>query len=250
MATIWCSDTKLEDIELVCFDKDGTLLTLAMFVPVMEKRAELLLEKYHLTEENRSDILELMGLNPETHEIVFGGPIHIERVEIINRTREYLRKFSINSTVEEIAEIFDEVDSLVDFTDNVEIYDGANKVLQDLRKAKIKTLLVTHDSTEPAQKQLMSAGLFHLFDLVLGLDINSPYQAKPAPDMLQYGCKLLEVDITKSIVIGDDDRDMLMGKNAGAGYCVGVLSGRSEEKELMNADIALQSVKDIRVELQ
>ncbi|MCG3221059.1 MAG: HAD family hydrolase [Candidatus Heimdallarchaeota archaeon] len=249
MATVWCSETELNDIELVCFDKDGTLLSLNMYIPVMEKRTELLLERFHLSEESRNDILELMGLNPDTLEIIWGGPIHIERVEIIRRTREYLRKFSINSTVEDIAEIFDEVDSLVDFSDNVEVYEGVNKVLQELRKEKIKTLLVTHDGKEPAEKQLMSAGLFHLFDLVLGLDIDSPYNAKPAPDMLQYACKILEVDVTKSVVIGDDDRDMLMGKNAGASCCIGVLTGRSEEKDLMNADVIIQSVSDIKIKL-
>jgi phosphoglycolate phosphatase len=247
MATLWCAETQLNDIELVCFDKDGTLLNLNMYIPVMKKRAELLIEKFHLTKESYDDILELMGLNPETHEIIWGGPIHIERIEIINRTREYLRSMSINSSVEEIAEIFDEVDSLVDFTENIEVYEGVNKVLQDIRKSKIKTLLVTHDGQEPAQKQLMSAGLFHLFDLVLGLDMDSPYHAKPAPDMLQYGCKLLEVDVTKTIVVGDDDRDMLMGKNAGAQCCIGVLTGKSEEKELKNADVIVDSVADIKV---
>jgi phosphoglycolate phosphatase len=248
MAEVWCADTHLKDIELVCFDKDGTLLTLTMYIPVMKKRAELLFEKYHLKEENRNDILELMGLNPETHEIISGGPIHIERIEIINRTREYLRKLSINSTVEEIAEIFDEVDSLVDFTKNVETFEGVNRVIQEFKKENVKTLLVTHDSTEPAQKQLMSVGLFHLFDLILGLDLDSPYLAKPAPDMLQYGCKVLEVDVTKSIVIGDDDRDMLMGRNAGALCCIGVLTGKSEPRDLKNADIVLNSINEIRFE--
>ncbi|NPD88162.1 MAG: HAD family hydrolase [Asgard group archaeon] len=247
MTTVWCSDTQLNDIELICFDKDGTLLNLNMYIPVMEKRTELLLEKFHLSDKSRKNILELMGLDSETLEIISDGPIHIERVEIIRRTREYLRKFSINSTVEDIAEIFDEVDNLVDFSEHVEIYEGVNKVLQEFRKAKIKTLLVTHDGKEPAEKQLMSAGLFHLFDLVLGLDIDSPYHAKPAPDMLQYACKLLEVDVSKSIVVGDDDRDMLMGKNAGALCCIGVLTGRSEEMDLKNADVILQSVMDIRI---
>jgi len=247
MLEVWCADTQLKDIELVCFDKDGTLITFNMYIPVMEKRAELLLEKYHLKEENRNDILELMGLHPETHEIISGGAIHIERIEIINRTREYLRRLSINSTVEEVAEIFDEVDSLVDFTKNVETIEGVNKVLQEFKKANVKILLVTHDSTEPAQKQLMSVGLFHFFDLVLGLDLDSPYLGKPAPDMLQYGCKILEADVTKSIVIGDDEIDMLMGRNAGALCCIGVLTGKSEAKDLKNADVIVESVADIKV---
>jgi phosphoglycolate phosphatase len=247
MVTIICGDKKFEDVEIFCFDKDGTILNLKMYKPVMKKRAELLLEKYGLKQENYNDLLVLMGLNPETGEIEQKGPIHIERVEIIRRTREYLRKFSINSSIEEIAELFDEVDHLVDFTEYVEAFDGVNSLLEKLREKGVKLMVSTHDSTEPASKQLASAGLFDYFDLVYGLDIDSPYQAKPAPDMLQYGCKTLEVDIAKSIVVGDDDRDLLMGRNAGALACIGVLSGKAEEKDFKHADVIVDTIADIKI---
>ncbi len=154
---------------------------------------------------------------------------------------------SINSSVEEIAELFDEVDHLVDFTEYVDSYEGVQHLLETIRDSGAKILLVTHDSTEPASKQLASAGLLDYFDLVLGLDLDSPYLSKPAPDMLQYGCKKLDVDITKTIVVGDDNRDMLMGKNAGAGCCVGVLSGKAKENELVQADVIVNSVADMKV---
>ena len=247
MVTIICGDKKFDNVEIICFDKDGTILTLNMYKPVMIKRAELLLEKYALKQENYKDLVSLMGLNPETHEIDLKGPIHIERVEIIRRTREYLRTFSINSTVEQIAELFDEVDHLIDFTEYVEPIEGTSEILEILRNKGVKLMVSTHDSTEPASKQLASAGLFDYFDLVLGLDIDSPYQAKPAPDMLQYGCKVLNVSITKSIVIGDDDRDLLMGRNAGTLACIGVLTGKTEEKDFKQADVIVNSIKDIKV---
>lgn len=247
MVNIKCGDLKLQDVELVCFDKDGTLLTLEMYIPVMEKRAKLLMQKYGLKEEHHDDMLELMGLNPETHEIVLGGPIHIERVEIIRRTRAYLRTHSINSSIEEIAELFDEVDHLVDFTEHVRSIEGIQKILESIRNSDAKLVIVTHDSTEPASKQLVSVGLFDYFDKILGLDIDSPYQAKPAPDMLQYACKVLKVDVSKSIVIGDDDRDLLMGKNAGALACIGVLTGKSKADELKSADAILETASDMKI---
>lgn len=247
MVSIKCGDLKLNDIELVCFDKDGTLLTFDMYKPVMEHRAKLLLQKYGLKEESYNEIVSLMGLNPETHEIIVGGPIHIERVEIIRRTREYLRKFSINSSIEDIAELFNEVDHLVNFTDHAKSIPNVQPVLEKIRNSGAKLVLVTHDSTQPAIHQLASVGLFDYFDKVLGLDIDSPYLAKPAPDMLQYACKVLNVDVTKSIVIGDDDRDLLMGKNAGAKACIGVLSGKSKCEELKNADVIINSVADMKI---
>jgi len=245
MINIKCGDLKLKDVELVCFDKDGTLFTFDMYIPVMEKRAQLLLQRYGLKKEHYGAIVSLMGLDPETSEIVEGGPIHIERVEIIRRTRAYLRTLSINSSVEEIAELFNEVDFLVDFTDYVKSIEGIQPILEKIRNSNTKLVLVTHDSTEPAIKQLASVGLFDFFDKVLGLDIDSPYHAKPAPDMLQYACKILNVDVSKSIVIGDDDRDLLMGKNAGSMACIGVLTGKSKAEELKHADTILESASDI-----
>ena len=247
MVTIQCGDLKLEGVELVCFDKDGTLLTLEMYIPVMLERAKLLMQKYALKEENYNAIVELMGLNPETHEIILGGPILIERVEIIRRTRAYLRTLSINSSIEEIANLFDEVDYLIDFTEHVKSINGIQEVLEKIRNSDAKLIIVTHDSTEPAAKQLASAGLYDYFDQVLGLDIDSPYQAKPAPDMLQYACKVLNVEVCKSIVIGDDDRDLLMGRNAGALACIGVLTGKSKAEEFKNADVIIDSAAKIKV---
>ncbi|MHA2358216.1 MAG: HAD family hydrolase [Candidatus Heimdallarchaeaceae archaeon] len=247
MVTIRCKDQTFENVELICFDKDGTVLTFDHYIPIMERRAEYLVERFNLSKDNYNQLISLMGLDPETHKVIVGGPIHIERIENIRQTRDYLRNFSINSSIEEIAEIYDEVDNLVDLSHNVKTQSGSRKILESLRNANAKNLLVTHDSTEPAKKQLMSVGLFDLFDLILGLDMNSPYLSKPAPDMLQYGCKLLDIDVSKTIVVGDDDRDMLMGKNAGAFGSIGVLTGRSKEKEFKHADVIVSSIDDIIV---
>ncbi|MHA1865709.1 MAG: HAD family hydrolase, partial [Candidatus Heimdallarchaeaceae archaeon] len=70
---------------------------------------------------------------------------------------------------------------------------------------------------------------------------------KPAPDMLQYSCKLLEVDPHKSIVIGDDNNDMLLAKNAGALAAIGVLTGRSKKEDLKNADFIINSIAEIKI---
>jgi len=247
MVSIVCGGRKFQDIELIGFDKDGTLLDISMYVPVMQKRAEILVEKYELPDEAYNEILELMGVDPENKTIIKGGPIHVQRVENIKHTREYLRKYSVTISVGELSEIFNQVDDQVDFSDYIKPFPGVIKLLEELDKTDVKIVLFTLDSTEPAEKHLTSAKIKDHFDMILGLDVDSPYQPKPAPDMLQYACKLLEVDITKTIVIGDDDRDMLMGKNAGNVSTIGVLSGKCSEKELKNADVIIQSVADIKV---
>ena len=247
MVTIKCGGQKFQDIELIGFDKDGTLLDFDMYVPVMQKRAEVLVKKYKLPEQAHNDILDIMGVDPEENVIIKGGPIHVQRVENIKRTIEYLRNYSITATVGELSHLFDEIDDQVDFSAYIKPYAGVRELLEKLEKTDVKIVLFTLDSTNPAKKHLKSAGIKGFFDLILGIDVDSPYQPKPAPDMLQYACKILEVNVNKSIVIGDDNKDMLLGKNAGSLACIGVLSGKSEEKELVDADIIIPSVANIEV---
>ncbi len=247
MVTIVCGDTKYKDPEIIFFDKDGTLLNISMYVPVMKRRAEVLAEKYNLPEMSFNEILELMGVDPDTNSVIMGGSIHLPRIDNIKRTIDYLRKYSINVSIEEISLLFDEVDDKVDFSSYIEPYSGVKELLENLNKTDIKIVIFTHDSTLAAEKHLKNAGIKSYFDLILGIDPNSTYHAKPAPDMIQYACKVLEVNANRAVVIGDQEKDMLAGKNAGVLGCIGVLTGKSEEKDLTHADIIIQSVGEIKV---
>jgi len=247
MVTIICGDTSYKDSEIIFFDKDGTLLNISMYVPVMKRRAEVLSENYDLPEISLNEILELMGVDPDTGSIIIGGSIHLPRIDNIKRTIDYLRKYSINASVEEISLLFDDVDDQVDFSTYIEPYSGVKELLEELKKTDVKIVIFTHDSTLAAKKHLKNAGIGSYFDLVLGIDPDSTYHIKPAPDMIQYACKVLEVNVNTAVVIGDQDKDMLAGKNAGVLGCIGVLTGKSVEKDLEHADIIIQSVGEIEV---
>ncbi|MHA1304147.1 MAG: HAD family hydrolase [Candidatus Heimdallarchaeaceae archaeon] len=247
MVTISVANEKFKDIELVCLDKDGTVFTYDMYVPVMKKRAEVLIQKFGLPNESYTDILEIMGVNPEDETIVMGGAIHDARVDIIKATIEYLRKHSVSTNITELASLFDEIDDIVDFTHAIRTYPGVIEFLQKLKEKGVKIIMITFDTTAAAKTHLKHAQILEYFDLVLGLDFDSPYNPKPAPDMLQYACKVLDVDVRQSIVIGDDNKDMLIGKNAGALASIGVLTGRSKEEELQNADVIISSISEIKV---
>lgn len=247
MVTIVCGDTKYKDPEIIFFDKDGTLLNISMYVPVMKRRAEVLSEKYDLPEISLNEIMELMGVDPDSGSIIIGGSIHLPRIDNIKRTIDYLRKYSINASVEEISLLFDEVDDQVDFSAYIEPYSGVKELLEKLKKTDVKIVIFTHDSTLAAKKHLKNAEIESYFDLVLGIDPDSTYHKKPAPDMIQYACKILEVNANRAVVIGDQEKDMLAGKNAGVLGCIGVLTGKSEEKDLTHADIIIQSVGEIKV---
>ncbi|UJG43830.1 MAG: HAD family hydrolase [Candidatus Heimdallarchaeum endolithica] len=246
MVTFQIENNKLKGIELVCIDKDGTVLTYDMYFPVMKKRAEELVKRYNLEKETKKEILEIMGLD-SNEQIIMGGRIHMPRLENIRATIEFLRKNSVNASFKEISELFNEIDESVDLSKHTKVYPGIELFLKTLKEKGIKIVMTTFDSTDAAKRHLKNSKLLDYFDLVLGIDEDSPYNPKPAPDMLQYSCKLLEVDPHKSIVIGDDNNDMLLAKNAGALAAIGVLTGRSSKEDLKNADFIINSIDAIKI---
>ncbi len=74
---------------------------------------------------------------------------------------------------------------------------------------------------------------------------------KPAPDMMLTICQRMNVDPSKTMVIGDTTADMKMARAAGAGLVVGVLSGLSSAKDLIPyADVLIESVDALHLYAQ
>jgi phosphoglycolate phosphatase len=71
---------------------------------------------------------------------------------------------------------------------------------------------------------------------------------KPAPDMLLAACQHLGVRPERTAVVGDTMGDLLMGRRAGAGFRVAVLTGAGTRELLSpNADALLGSIDEISV---
>lgn len=60
---------------------------------------------------------------------------------------------------------------------------------------------------------------------------NCKNQAKPDPQMLIAAATNLKLDLPQSLMIGDSDRDIVMGHNAGLLHCIRFLSDKTPEIE-------------------
>ncbi len=56
---------------------------------------------------------------------------------------------------------------------------------------------------------------------------NCPHVAKPDPEMLLTAAGSFNIDLAQSWMIGDSDRDIIMGHNAGLKGCIRFLSDKS-----------------------
>jgi phosphoglycolate phosphatase len=76
-------------------------------------------------------------------------------------------------------------------------------------------------------------------------------KAKPAPDMVLTICERMQIDSAKIMVVGDTTADLKMARAAGAGLVVGVLSGVSSARDLVEyADVLIESVDELHTYAQ
>jgi phosphoglycolate phosphatase len=110
-----------------------------------------------------------------------------------------------------------------------------------LRAHGIQIAVATSDDRVPTAATLAKLGLTDFVAALACGDDSIPI--KPEPDMVLSLCRTLAVAPTKTVVVGDNVADLQMGRAAGAGLVVGVLSGVSSAEILgPHADIVLPSV--------
>ena len=64
-------------------------------------------------------------------------------------------------------------------------------------------------------------------------------------------CKRMKIDPSKVMVVGDTTADLKMARAAGAGLVVGVLSGVSSARDLVEyADVLIESVDELHAYAQ
>jgi phosphoglycolate phosphatase-like HAD superfamily hydrolase len=113
-----------------------------------------------------------------------------------------------------------------------------------LRERGIKIAIATMDGRASTKGGLAALGLQTLVDAVICGDDGLPH--KPAPDMVWAACRAVGVSPVHTVVIGDSITDMQMGRSAGAGLNVGVLSGvTSEELLALYADVLIADVREL-----
>ena len=113
--------------------------------------------------------------------------------------------------------------------DKTQTYDGIMELLDALRKAGVKTAIVSNKADYGVQaltKQYFADKL----DAACGE--RSGIAKKPAPDMLFAVMKMLNATIETTIYVGDSDTDLATARNAGVA-CVGACWGFRGRKFLL-----------------
>jgi len=113
-----------------------------------------------------------------------------------------------------------------------------------IRSQGAKIAVATSDDRPSTEATLVGLGVRPLVDALACADDGRPI--KPDPDMAWRICRRLDVPPARTVVVGDNVVDLQMGRAAGAGLIIGVLSGVGVPSELaVYADIVLPSIASL-----
>ena len=119
--------------------------------------------------------------------------------------------------------------------------EGAREAMIELKERGFRLGLATNDSAGGLEASLARHDILPLFDFTAGCD--SGYGAKPDPRMALAFCRAAGLAPREVAMVGDAVHDLAMGRAAGVGLTVGVLSGTSARGDLDRyADLILDSI--------
>jgi len=118
---------------------------------------------------------------------------------------------------------------------------GLAATVKSLKRLGHRLGVATADSHQGIINTLQSFEVIEEFDFLAGYD--SGHGVKPEAGMVLAFCEAMSLAPDKVAVVGDNRHDIEMGRNAGAGLCVGVLTGTSTRTDLEQiADIVLDDI--------
>lgn len=128
----------------------------------------------------------------------------------------FVNNFDIPRTKEQMMQDWDDM-SLMEYTHNIKMIDGAKEFLHRLKEHGVKLAIGTSNNLKNVQAVLKRHEILHLFDtIVTGFDVK---EDKPAPDIFLEAVQRLEVHPSEAFVFEDMIVGIRAAKAAGIRVC-------------------------------
>ncbi|AYC99801.1 HAD family hydrolase [Neorhizobium sp. NCHU2750] len=200
----------------ILFDKDGTLIRYdESWGPVNREAARI-------ASAGNADLepvlLRAGGMDPET------GATKADSLLAAGNAAEIAEGFVAAGSPLDAGELAIELDALfvraAEFS--VPVADLAS-VFARLRARGLKLGIASSDNEKAIRRTAEHFGIIGDLDFIAGYD--SGFGAKPQPGMMLAFCKAVGLDPSEVAMVGDNNHDMHMGRAAGAGLTLAVLTG-------------------------
>jgi phosphoglycolate phosphatase-like HAD superfamily hydrolase len=233
---------RLDGIDLVVFDKDGTIIE---FGPMWGGWALALAEGLRAATDRavEAPLFAMLGFDAATGTVQPGGGLAATPMtRLRERTRDLLMAAGLGPTDAEEALIAawhppDPVAMARPLAD-------LGALFGRLHEAGRRIAVATSDDRDPTERTLAALHVADAIDAMVCAD--DGVAVKPAPDMILHLCAVLDVAPARTAVVGDSPADLQMARGAGAGLIVGVLTGVGRRADLEpDADTVIGSVAEL-----
>ena len=250
MVQLEINENIIDNIELVIFDKDGTLVDLYNYwANMISFRVESAQRKLGFDESKNNDIMYAMGVDVENGRLRSEGPVGLKKREIVMQAMmDSLADIGFPDTYDTCFQIFKEVDeqSVNHLIDIVKPVNGMHELINSLYEKNCKIAIATTDKTARADLVTDFLGVSDKVNMVVGEDMVA--NCKPHPDMANLILKELSVDKENTVIVGDAITDIEMGLNAGLKASIGVCSGLTSARKLEEkTKFVIEDISRIRV---
>jgi phosphoglycolate phosphatase len=230
---------RLAGLDLVVFDKDGTLIEFhAMWGGWVTDLADRL--EAAAGRPLRGGLFRAIGFDSATGRADPHGGLAAMPMAVLRRfavdvvVDAGLARPAAEAAMDRAWHAPDPVGLAVPVTD-------LGRLFGSLHDAGTRVGVATSDDRAPTERTLEALGIAALVDATVCADDGIP--VKPDPAMVLHLCASLGAAVERTAVVGDSVSDLRMGRAAGAAVCIGVLSGTSTAEELKPfADLVLPSV--------
>ena len=250
MVNIGINEEIIDEIELVIFDKDGTLVDLYNYwANMINFRVVSAQKKLGFDESKNDDIMYAMGVDVASGRLRSEGPVGLKKREIVMQAMvDSLAEIGFPDTYNTCFQIFKEVDeqSVNHLKDIVKPVNGMHELINTLYEKNCKIAVATTDKTARADLVADFLGMSDKVNIVIGEDM--VVNCKPHPDMANLILKELSVDKENTVIVGDAITDIEMGLNAGLKASIGVCSGLTSARKLEEkTKFVIEDISRIRV---
>ena len=254
MSKLILPSTTLDDIKMVIFDKDGTLIDVHHYwCSMIEFRAKFFIDSLRDEDIDKNalynDLVDSMGIDLVLKKMKPEGPVGIKpRTFIIDVANNVLAKYTSSYTKEKVADEFNKVDeySKSKLKEIVKPLVGVKELLKNLKNANILSSIATTDLSTRATLAMHDLELEEFFCDIAGADLVK--NAKPSSDLVEYLINRHNLSVADVVVVGDSMADLNMAKNAKCKF-IGVKSGLFTEEFINNSENVIDNLLEVEVKI-